>query len=1303
MGGGALGGIATAGAAAAAAMVGVGVESVKAAGDFQQSMSLLVTSAGESQKNIQMVSDGILKMSVDTGTSTKQLGAGMYYIESAGYHAADALKVLGVAAMGAKTENADLDTVAKAVTGVMTDYHMKVGDASQAMNGLIATVQNGKTNLQDLSSSMGNVLPIASALHISFPQVAGAMDTMTNANMNARQASQNLAHVLLALSAPSGIATKSMKEVGLSAQGVKDALVHQGLPEALQMIEDHVGKKFPKDSAAYDIALKNILGGQVGFKLAAMLTGKSLQETEANIAKVTAAMKANGGAVMGWEIVQQNLNFQLDRAKAAFNVLLITIGQKLLPIVTPMIKWVADMMSGTGDLSGSVSKLGGAFSWLGGLFQEVWKQIFNDEPIGLLVEGFKYLTQVIGGVVWRTIKGFSDFLGQELTKNFGSPAKAAGALAGVVGDIGVAFDNVANAIKRAQPFLDMLGHVALGGIAALVTGVHNLVVFLSGLGPVVQQVGGFLKTLFLPVLDQLKQAIAQVTPYWKQFVDSIGPALPTLKFIGEVIGVVIVGALILAAYTLAGFLRAVILVAEGIAIAFSVSATSIMNALALMKKGWDMLVAAWNGAPAFFTNLWNSIKQAFSSAWNWVVTQATGAWRAVQNAWGATGKWFQDIGATIMHALGSAWDWIKIAAANTWNAIKTAAATAWSVIVGTVTDPIHAIADSFKWLYDHNYYFQDLVDAIKKAFDSVLKWSQQQWTAFSSWITGIWQGMTKSADDQGKQTSDAITQHTNEATQAVQNGWTQASNWLDDQWKSITNHAQSAWDGFSKQVESITNSCIKTIEQVWTQATNWITNEWNTISRNVVNAATSMWRQVSQIFSSAWSTYIVQPLTGLMTNITNWANNLIKSFQTWAANAMKGFGQSITQNLASVTTPITNVGAEIAKLLGFHSPPPAGPLAQSHTWMPNMMTMFGQGVANNTTKVTTPVNTMALQVGLSMNNLNNNVNANSRLINMNLATIGTTAQRTNQQTGQSLNQMTASAQNAANGVSASTNQINSSIQTVNTNIQSINQVAPQAFQSISQSSQQAATDVGKSSDDISKSAQTITTSAQSINQIAPPAFQNVSRSSQQAAQDVAKSGNDMKSSAKDTANGVKTYMVTVGGSASDAADKFKTASNDMQHAARDTDKMVQDIFKGDILRALDDFQKQLTEKGAAIVAQAQGIASQVAALLGHSKPSLGPLKDDDTWGKHFVENIVGGMKDGMPGLTSMTNTLASTLAGGLASPLAGKLAVSGGLASPTIQSSQPMIIYNTIDGKVISKIVTNYQAGELRAQGGLRR
>src|SRR5262245_35454562 len=98
------------------AAAAVGVAATKMAGDFQQGIYGLVTGAGLAQGDIGKVSDAIKAMAVDTGTSTKQLISGMFMIKSAGFTTAESLKILQASAEGARAEQADLGTVADAVT-----------------------------------------------------------------------------------------------------------------------------------------------------------------------------------------------------------------------------------------------------------------------------------------------------------------------------------------------------------------------------------------------------------------------------------------------------------------------------------------------------------------------------------------------------------------------------------------------------------------------------------------------------------------------------------------------------------------------------------------------------------------------------------------------------------------------------------------------------------------------------------------------------------------------------------------------------------------------------------------------------------------------------------------------------------------------------------------------------------------------------------------------------------------------------------------------------------------------------------
>src|SRR5262249_27439269 len=157
-------------------------------------------------------------------TSTKNLLSAMFMINSSGKIGADGLSVLRAAAQGAKTDNADLTTVTKALTTVLTDYHLPASSAAAATNEIIAAAKAGKMHMQDLSASLGAVLPIANNAHVSFADVGGAIAIMTNAGRDAQVSAQNLSFLLRSFEAPSKIAQKSLAAIGLSAQDLSDTL-----------------------------------------------------------------------------------------------------------------------------------------------------------------------------------------------------------------------------------------------------------------------------------------------------------------------------------------------------------------------------------------------------------------------------------------------------------------------------------------------------------------------------------------------------------------------------------------------------------------------------------------------------------------------------------------------------------------------------------------------------------------------------------------------------------------------------------------------------------------------------------------------------------------------------------------------------------------------------------------------------------------------------------------------------------------------------------------------------------------------
>jgi len=320
----------------------IGVASLKMAGDFQTGLTTLVTGAGESERNLGLISSGVKQIAVDTGTSTAQLIKGLYLIESAGYHGAAGLDVLRAASEGAKVGAADLGDVANAVTTVMTDYALKgPGAADRATNALITTTARGKTHLQDLATSMARILPVAASLGLNMGQVGGAMATMTGEGTSARLAAMGLNATLLALTAPTSGAAKTMKTLGTSSKEVSDALSKHGLAAALDLVTQAARRAGPQGSPAYVAAMKSMLGGTNGLRVALQLTGTHMATLRANTAAVSKSFAQGKTSVTGWALVQEDFNQKLDVLRARAEVAGITLGQKLLPIVSSLLKLFA--------------------------------------------------------------------------------------------------------------------------------------------------------------------------------------------------------------------------------------------------------------------------------------------------------------------------------------------------------------------------------------------------------------------------------------------------------------------------------------------------------------------------------------------------------------------------------------------------------------------------------------------------------------------------------------------------------------------------------------------------------------------------------------------------------------------------------------------------------------------------------------------------------------------------------------------------------------------------------------------------
>ncbi len=309
---------------------------------------------------MQKMGQSILGISVATGVLTGDLLPAMYQIISSGQRGADAENTLKVAAMGAVAEQAKIVDVAKALTTAMTDYGTTQYNATQFMNGYTRATQLGKLTLEQLSTSMGPILPLAKNIGISFADVAGAMSTMTNAGIPAERSATSLRFLFQSLEVPTHKATVAMESMGLSSVAVGNEL-KKSLPGALEMIYKAALKAGPEGSVPFNRAVSDMIGGQRSLQAYLALTGSHFSTFSANARAVADAMNHSKTAVLGWDTAQQNFNTKIAQAHAALEAVFITIGAHLLPVLTqivgqlvPIIQKFADWVTHTNAIENAI-------------------------------------------------------------------------------------------------------------------------------------------------------------------------------------------------------------------------------------------------------------------------------------------------------------------------------------------------------------------------------------------------------------------------------------------------------------------------------------------------------------------------------------------------------------------------------------------------------------------------------------------------------------------------------------------------------------------------------------------------------------------------------------------------------------------------------------------------------------------------------------------------------------------------------------------------------------------------------------
>jgi TP901 family phage tail tape measure protein len=319
------------------ALVAAGAASIKLSVDFQTAMKRVQTQAGASSRDVQVLSKGILGMR-DVQQGPIQLADAMFHLKSVGLDNVKALQALHAASQLAAVGGADLEETTNAIAGAWRSGIRGAQSFGQAAATVNAIIGAGNMRMGDFISAIGTgFLPSARSFGLSLKNVGAALALMTDEGIPATVAATRLRMSFSLLGAPSDVANKQLKTIGLSGLQLAEAMRGpQGLIGAIGLLKSHLDSS-GLSAAKQSILLSHAFGG--GRSSSAILT--LLNNYDVLVRKQDQINHSLGKFGPAVAAQAKTAGAQLHLLGADFENIGVRLGTTVLPVVTRFLGFLA--------------------------------------------------------------------------------------------------------------------------------------------------------------------------------------------------------------------------------------------------------------------------------------------------------------------------------------------------------------------------------------------------------------------------------------------------------------------------------------------------------------------------------------------------------------------------------------------------------------------------------------------------------------------------------------------------------------------------------------------------------------------------------------------------------------------------------------------------------------------------------------------------------------------------------------------------------------------------------------------------
>ena len=298
--------------------------------------------------------DNSKKWAKQFGISTSDINLGMQEVIKAGFDANQTIGAMPAILTASKATGEEFGTVMGATTSILSQFGLITSDTNQMLkntnrvtDSLSFVANKTKAGFSDMGLAMEYVGPVANSVGMSIEQTASAIGILSNAGIDGEKAGTALRGALSKLLDPSKENAKAFDQLGFSAEEFRSGAIK--LPDVIDRIRKNTEGMTDAQKAAI---IAQAFGVEAQSGINALVSAGA---DELN--KLTDATKGAAGYTDElYKKMSGSGKSAVDRFRSSLEVLQITVGEKLLPILTPIIEKVTEWVEKFAEADESTQK-----------------------------------------------------------------------------------------------------------------------------------------------------------------------------------------------------------------------------------------------------------------------------------------------------------------------------------------------------------------------------------------------------------------------------------------------------------------------------------------------------------------------------------------------------------------------------------------------------------------------------------------------------------------------------------------------------------------------------------------------------------------------------------------------------------------------------------------------------------------------------------------------------------------------------------------------------------------------------------